>query len=101
MRRHKLLILSSIIFCSVAAYSDQTAQIDSLFANLFGKKSPGVAVLVARDGKVLFKKGYGFADVSRNVSINPDTTVFDLASDSKQFTAMGILILQERRKLSI
>jgi CubicO group peptidase (beta-lactamase class C family) len=58
------------------------------------------AILVARDGKVLVSKGYGMADVEHDVPNTPETR-FRLGSLTKQFTAVSILLLQERGKLSV
>jgi CubicO group peptidase (beta-lactamase class C family) len=58
------------------------------------------AILVARDGKVLVSKGYGMADVENDVPNTPETK-FRLGSITKQFTAVSILLLQERGKLSV
>jgi CubicO group peptidase (beta-lactamase class C family) len=58
------------------------------------------AVLVAQDGKVLFRKGYGMANLEYDIPNTPQTR-FDIASVSKTFTAALILILQERGKLSL
>jgi CubicO group peptidase (beta-lactamase class C family) len=60
----------------------------------------GAAVLIARDGKILFKHGYGLADVSNNVPVTPETK-FRIGSITKQFTAAAILKLQEAGKLSV
>jgi CubicO group peptidase (beta-lactamase class C family) len=60
---------------------------------------PGAAVLVVERAQVSFQKCYGLADLENRVPITP-RTVFDLASVSKQFTAMAILILAERGLLS-
>ena len=57
------------------------------------------AALIARDGKVLFSRGYGFANAEHEVPNTPQTK-FRLGSVTKQFTAMAIMILQERGKLS-
>ena len=95
-----LTIAFLLMLQALTLFADHSTQIDSLFASSSTKKAPGAAVLIAQDGKVLFTKGYGFADVQRGIRITPDT-VFDLASDSKQFTAMAILILQQRGELSI
>jgi CubicO group peptidase (beta-lactamase class C family) len=57
-------------------------------------------VLVARDGEVLFSKGYSMADWTRQVPNTPHTK-FRVASINKQFTAMAILILQEEGKLQV
>jgi len=61
---------------------------------------PGVAVLVVRDGYPLIMEGYGLAGVANRQAIT-SCTRFELASVSKTFTATAVLILQERRQLSI
>jgi hypothetical protein len=58
------------------------------------------AVLVSRDGLVLFSKGYGLANAEHQVANTPETR-FRLGSITKQFTAMANLILQERGKLVV
>ena len=77
---------------------ERAAQVDALMAQW--KESPGAAVLVVQDGRILLSKGYGLSNVETKEPIRPDT-VFDLASVSKQFTAMAILMLVERGKLSL
>jgi CubicO group peptidase (beta-lactamase class C family) len=75
-------------------------QIDALVRDAgFTDDGPGVAVSVQKAGKVLFQKGYGLANVEKGVKITPDTT-FELASVSKQFAGMAVLILVERGKVS-
>ena len=56
------------------------------------------SILVVRDGKPLISKGYGMANLELDVPNKPQT-VFRLGSLTKQFTAMAIMILQEREKL--
>ncbi len=58
------------------------------------------AVLIARDGKVLVRRGYGLANREHNVPNAPETR-FRLGSITKQFTAMAVLILQEQGKLDV
>ena len=58
------------------------------------------SVLVAKEGRVILSRGYGFADRTKQISNTP-TTRFRLASVSKQFTAMGILVLQHQGKLDV
>jgi CubicO group peptidase (beta-lactamase class C family) len=62
--------------------------------------APGVSVIVIKDGKVLYKKGCGLANVEAKIP-NTTRTNFRLASLTKQLTAMAILILAEREKLSL
>ena len=64
-----------------------------------GGRLPGAAVMVIRDGEVLHAAGYGFADLERRVPITP-RTAFRLASVSKQFTAMAVMILAESGQLA-
>lgn len=58
------------------------------------------AVLVARNGHVIMKQGYGLADRANNIPNTPKTR-FRIASISKQFTALAILMLQEEGKLNV
>jgi CubicO group peptidase (beta-lactamase class C family) len=56
-------------------------------------------VLVAKSGNIVYKQDLGYADFNSRRLLN-DSTAFELASLSKQFTAMGIMMLMERNKLS-
>ena len=58
----------------------------------------GAAVIVIRNGQVLFEKGYGLANLETRTPIRPDTA-FLLASLTKQFTAMAVMMLAERGKI--
>ena len=77
---------------------DKSTQVDALFAPLTQGRTPGAAVLVVQDGKVVHKKGYGLADIAAKIPITPNTA-FDLGSISKPFTAMAIMMLVERGQL--
>jgi CubicO group peptidase (beta-lactamase class C family) len=82
------------------AQEDRAAKVDSLFAHLARLTSPGVAVVVVKDGEVLLRKGYGSANLEYQIPIAP-TTVFDIASVSKQFTGMAIAMLVEEGAISL
>jgi CubicO group peptidase (beta-lactamase class C family) len=75
-------------------------QIDQLFAVWNNLQSPGAAVAVCKDGKIVFEKGYGSAELEYNIPIKP-TTLFHIASVSKQFTAFAVLLLENEGKLSM
>jgi CubicO group peptidase (beta-lactamase class C family) len=77
--------------------ASRSAQIDTLLRALDG--APGAAVVVVRDGKIVHRKGYGLADLETRAPVRADTP-FYLASVSKQFTAMAIMLLAEQGKLS-
>ena len=79
--------------------ADHSARIDSLLATVVPKDGPGAAVMVISNGRVVHQKGYGYAEVETRRPIDARTT-FDLASVSKQFTTMAIMMLAERGKLS-
>ena len=73
-------------------------QIDAIFASLKSSNAPGVAVLVMRNGKPVFRQGYGVTD-SRSLHPISAETNFRLASFTKQFTAMCIMLLVHDGKL--
>jgi CubicO group peptidase (beta-lactamase class C family) len=76
------------------------AAVDEVFGDLAKPGSPGCALGVYRDGKIIYAKGYGLANIEENVAINPQS-VFDIGSTSKQFTAAAILLLEKQGKLSV
>ena len=75
-------------------------EIDDLFERWNKPDSPGCALAIIKDGKIIYKKGYGMADLEHNVPITPKT-IFTPGSISKQFTAMCILLLVEQNKISL
>jgi len=74
--------------------------INGVYSSLDGKAASGIAVLVSKDGKVIYKKGFGYADIEKKELISPDTK-FRIGSITKQFTASAILKLQEEGKISV
>lgn len=75
-------------------------EVDQLFAEWDRPDSPGAALAVVEDGSVIYKRGYGAANLEYDIPITP-TTVFDIASVSKQFAAMTIVMLAEEGKISL
>lgn len=75
-------------------------QIDQLFTAWDRDDSPGVAVAIIQGGEIIFKKGYGIANLEYGIPITP-SSVFHIASISKQFTAFSILLLAEEGKLAL
>lgn len=98
----KLLpVLCLLILCNYSiAQTNKLAgrKIDSTFAS-YNSQTPGVAVAIVKNGKVIFKKGYGMANLNYNIPITTQT-VFNIASVSKQFTAFTIYLLENESKLS-
>jgi CubicO group peptidase (beta-lactamase class C family) len=61
---------------------------------------PGISLAVVQDGKVIYAKGYGYANLEHEVAAKPET-VYQLASVSKQFTAAGVMLLVEDGKIEL
>lgn len=81
--------------------ADSSARwIDSIFAPYASPRSPGCAVGVTRNGAVAFAKAYGSSNVKAGAPITADTR-FYLASLSKQFTAMAVILLEHDGRLSL
>ena len=75
-------------------------RIDGLLAEWDRPSSPGASVAVAQEGEVVYAKGFGSANVEYGVDIAP-STVFDIASVSKQFGAYAIAILEDEGRLDL
>jgi CubicO group peptidase (beta-lactamase class C family)/uncharacterized protein YneR len=75
-------------------------EIDKVMNEIYKPGEPGAAVIVRRDGRTLFRKGYGLANLELGVKVEPDM-IFRLGSITKQFTAVAILMLAQQGKLSL
>jgi CubicO group peptidase (beta-lactamase class C family) len=76
------------------------AKIDAIFSAQAKPGVPGCAVGVYRAGEILFARGYGLANLEYGLPLTKDS-VFDVASISKQFTAMATLLLEREGKISL
>jgi len=87
---------------TINAYSQvqtKASKIDALMRTLSERGQFSGSILVAEHGRIIFEHGFGKSDMKRNVAFTPDTPVY-LASLTKQFTAMAIMMLAERHQLS-
>ena len=109
LRRRSLILigLALLIPCALAQSTPEAsrpvnipAKVDQIFSTFDKPDSPGCALAVIKDGSIVYKRGYGAADLDHDIPIRPDT-VFHVASVSKQFTAFAILLLAQQGKLSI
>ena len=106
MRNRRWLAAFLLVFLStVSAIAEETpdgrsARVDALFSQYSAGTSPGLALAVVRDGKVLLRKGYGLATLEHRVPITP-ATVFDAASVSKQFAGFAIASLVAQGRISL
>jgi D-alanyl-D-alanine carboxypeptidase len=99
MKQLIILCLSSFMAIRGNAQNER-AQTDSLMSSIYQSGYPGAAILVIKDGSIVFKKGYGVADLNSKALITPSTN-FNICSMTKQFTAYAILQLQREGKLSL
>src|SRR5437764_13155844 len=73
-------------------------QINRIFVDALGSALPGAAVLVKENGRTLFQRGYGYTDLRTRTPVSAQTN-FRLASCTKQFTAMAVMLLVHDGKL--
>ena len=97
LRAFVILLAVTFPVVTVAAQV-QSSQLDGVFASLKSGDAPGAAVVVVQNGRTVFRGGYGVADLRTKVKITPQTN-FRLASCTKQFTAMAIMLLVHEGKL--
>ncbi len=102
MKHLKILLLMTMSIFSMNAQQSisQQTKIDALFSKWNKQNTPGGSVGIIKDGKLIFSKGYGMANLDYNIPNGPET-VFKIASTSKQFTAASIVILAQQGKLSL
>ncbi len=99
IKRSAITLLASVLTVSahpVAQVSE--SQIDAIFTSLKSTNAPGAAVLVVRNGRTVFRRGYGVTDL-RSLHKIDEHTNFRLASFTKQFTAACIMLLVRDGKL--
>ncbi len=98
-RSYARVLSVALFFCSIPAVggqpSDTAARIDSVMNLLARRHQFNGSVLVASHNAIMYRNGFGLADLSRRVPFTTDTPSY-LASVSKQFTAMAVMILAAR-----
>ena len=95
-----LTILLALWSISTATAQSLEEKISPLLSKVFSLDEPGASVIVVKEGRTLFRQGYGMANLELEVKIKPEM-VFRLGSITKQFTAAAILMLEEEGKLSV
>lgn len=99
MKQIKFLYFALFTTFSVTS-QNITNDIDGLFSMWKNSNGPGGVVLVTQNNKTVFEKAYGLENISYKIPVTSET-IFNIGSMSKQFTAMGIVLLQMEGKLSI
>ncbi|MCP5104890.1 MAG: serine hydrolase, partial [bacterium] len=92
-----LVLFVTLLYPSAGKTFDPAA-VDKVFEEWNKPGSPGCALAVVKDGKIIYKKGYGLANLELDVPITPQT-VFYIGSVSKQFVAFAVALLEARGKL--
>jgi CubicO group peptidase (beta-lactamase class C family) len=105
LMRHTAPTVLALLLMAVPALAQNprdsaVAAVDRAFENYRGTSVPGCAVAVSRDGNVVLERAYGMANLETSTPIQPGT-IFHVASVSKQFTAMAILLLAKDGRLSL
>jgi len=94
-----IFLLAPGLSCQVDNVS-QNSKVDAIFEKYNSNSGPGCAVSVIHNGQVVFTKGYGLANLEYDIGITP-STVFDIASVSKQFTGFAISTLLQEGKIAL
>ena len=108
--RIRLACLALIVFAMYSAAhgaglnqgekDPRAEKVDKIFAQWDKPESSGCELAAIKDGQVLYKRGYGMANLEHNIPMSP-ASITDTGSVSKQFTAMSIALLAEQGKLSL
>jgi CubicO group peptidase (beta-lactamase class C family) len=103
MRRIILAVAFALAFTPIAlaqSVDQRQPDIDKIFAQYDKPGSPGCALGVIRDDKLVYTRGYGMANLEHNIPLS-SKSVFDIGSTSKQFTATAIVLLAQQGRLSL
>jgi CubicO group peptidase (beta-lactamase class C family) len=100
----KNIIIGLLLLVTVSVQAQNKKKlavaIDSIMNNYASNDKPGASVLVYQNDKIVFENGYGVNNINTHDPIKPSTN-FRLASVTKQFTAMSILLLEKKHQLSL
>ena len=94
------LLFMALPLATLAASQQAIGDAKSILDQAYEPNEPGAAIVVVEKGEVILREGHGLANMELNVPIGPET-VFRIGSITKQFTATGIMMLQEQEKLSV
>ena len=107
MKKSKTNLFSIIIFISIISLigcntnlKQSINEVNSFLDTIYVTNDPGASILIMKNGKIVFQKAYGMADIKTKIPIET-TSVFGIGSITKQFTAIAIMQLAEQNLLSL
>ena len=106
-----LLLSACLHIPALAVYANETpsgipfsqleSRIDEVVARYLHQTTPGVAIVVVKDGEIVFSRGYGYADIENRTPVDPATTVFEYGSVGKLFVWTAVMQLAEQGRLDL
>lgn len=99
---HLLMVLIGLSFVFQSSIYAQSleSKVDSLLQEKYKSNAPGATFLISKNGKIIYKKAFGLSNLELNLPMHTEN-VFEIASITKQFTAIAILMLMEKGKLNL
>src|SRR5574344_629250 len=100
-----VMLLATLIFSSSCTNNTlinkkMTIELDKYFNSIYNPDEPGAAILILKNDTIIYDKGFGISDLETKAKIDGNT-FFNIASISKQFTAVAIMKLAEEGKISL
>src|SRR5688572_26399757 len=95
-----LFLLIPVFVYAQTLEKQVVASIDTYLSEKYPANEPGASVLIVKNNKVFFRKGYGLANVESKTTVTPDM-VFRIGSVTKQFTSVAILKLVEQGRIKL
>lgn len=99
MKKKSVIVSLLFLITSLAFSQNKVERLDSLFTELYKAKSFNGNVLIAENGNIIYQESFGLSDENSGKELN-ENSIFNLASLTKQFTAMAIVLLNKNGKLS-
>ena len=100
LNKNLFFIITYFTIISSSFSQSNTHKVDKIINRFYTTESPGISILIAKDGKKMYTNFLGNADLKKKTQVT-DKTVFQIGSITKQFTAVAILILEEQGKLKL
>ncbi|MEP2937106.1 MAG: serine hydrolase [Gilvibacter sp.] len=95
-----LMLLAFLLLPLQGIAQSLEQQVDALLSEKYSADGPGATAIIAKKGKVIYRKAFGMANLELGIAMKPDN-VLEIGSMTKQFTAVAILMLEEEGKLNV